>query len=121
MLVSASVGLAVIAAIAFAVTMALYIRAFRRLVDIECRYAEDQWERDGRPLGGHRTRKQASFWGSDFATVACFASWLGATPSWASNIPEAALLLKRTRHFFALHVASGLIFFAILFWYEYGS
>lgn len=120
MLAPISLTLASVAIAAFGLTMALYLRNFRAVVDLEYNNAQAQWERDGRPLGGRLTRKRASFWGSDLATIGCFVSWLGATPGWADEVPEAVILLRRTRQLFALHVVAGLVFFGVLFWYGYG-
>lgn len=85
-------------ALAIAVIGMLGIRdRFVRLVDLEHGEFHDEWLKDGRPVGGRASRKEASFWRSGFATQRCFNSWLVGSPTWAMNHRGARRLLVGMR------------------------
>ncbi len=71
--------------------------AFRQVVEIEFSEFHEQWIRDGKPVGGPKSRRAASFWFSGFATQNVFYTWLFQTPDWAKQSPEAMRLLTHGR------------------------
>ncbi len=66
----------------YLVTLNLSARAFRKVVDFQFQNHNDAWVADGRPIGGKITRRNLSFFASDFATISCGISWTISRPSW---------------------------------------
>ncbi len=66
----------------YLVTLNLSVKAFRKVVDFQFQNYNDAWVADGRPIGGKITRRNLSFFASDFATISCGISWIISRPSW---------------------------------------
>lgn len=79
---------------------------FERVVDIEFEYFRPNWEADGKPIGGKKSRRYASFTKSDFTASFCFYAWLITTPIWATQHPGAPALLKLMRILFLFWLAA---------------
>jgi len=63
--------------------------SFERLVDFEFEHHHDEWVRNGQPRGGPITRDDPIPVGSDWAQIACAASWLVKRPVWLPPDSEA--------------------------------
>jgi hypothetical protein len=103
----------------YLVTLNLSVRAFRKVVDFQFQNPNDAWVADGRPIGGKITRRNLSFFASDFATISCGISWTTSRPCW---LPQGSVTDKfRTdmiRWFLIsligfLAVAAGIVLFII--------
>jgi hypothetical protein len=101
------------------VTLSLSVMAFRKVVDFQFQNYNDAWVSDGRPIGGKITRRNLSFFRSDFATFCCGISWTISRPNW---LPRGSVTDKfRTemiRWFLIsligfLAVAAGIVLFII--------
>jgi hypothetical protein len=73
----------------YLVTFNLSLKAFRKVVDFQFQNHNDLWVADGRPIGGKMTRRNLSFFASDFATISCGISWTMSRPSWLPQGSEA--------------------------------
>jgi hypothetical protein len=82
--------------------------SFQKVVEIEFTDFHDHWVKDGKPVGGPKSRRSASFWRSGFATSHVSQDWLFMTPEWARTSPEVPALLRRYRFWMAV-MALGIL------------
>jgi type VI protein secretion system component VasK len=73
------------------------ILSFRQVVEIEYTNFHESWLKDGKPVGGPKSRKAASFWRSGFSTHNLLNTWLFQTPGWAKQSPDAMRHIARGR------------------------
>jgi hypothetical protein len=84
------------------------IMSFRQVVEIEFSSFHDSWLADGKPVGGLKSRKAASFWRSGFSTQNVLNTWLFVTPAWAKQSPDAMRHIARGR------VGAAMMFLGII-------
>ena len=68
-----------------------------QLIEVEYTEFRDQWLADGRPVGGKRSRAEASFWVSGFSRSSVLNQWLLETPTWVRGHTHASQLLRTIR------------------------
>ena len=93
--------------------------ALNQLIDLQYTTHHEDWVSSGRPLGGRVTRKESSFWLSDFSAIAFGGGLVSETPGWIKNRPEAVAILRRYRKLFLGTIGSIFVILgagALLVW-----
>ena len=90
------------------------ILSFRQVVEIEFTRFHDSWLADGKPVGGPKSRKAASFWRSRFSSQGLLHTWIFVTPAWAKQSPDAMGYFARGRIGAAMMLLGVLTLMAVI-------
>ena len=63
-----------------------------KLIDHQCLHHHADWNADGRPIGGHASGVDSTFWRGRFSRIA-IVSWVWSTPHWVKEDEVARRLL----------------------------
>ena len=74
-------------------------RVFQRVVDHEHAFHHESWQKDGKPIGSKRARRERSFWSIANPEHGLFYAWYRETPEWAAGDLVAIALIRSFRRY----------------------